>query len=144
MMRYQFADRVLAFDAARGPTMTVAKMFPATGDCFTGPEPDAVPVSLLVETVAMAGGHLIVRATAGDRLPLLLKVEDAIVSGRVRPGETVTATVTLRGRTEDAGVAAAVGAEGELSVSGSFVLRCRLLYACVRVPGLNVREAIAS
>lgn len=144
MMRYQFVDRVLVFDAARGPTMTVAKMFPATDDCFSGPVPDAVPVSLLVETVAMAGGHLIIRATAGDRLPLLLKLEDVIVSGRVRPGDTVTATVRLRGRTEDAGVAAAVGAEGELAVSGRCVVRCRLLYACVRVPGLNAREAIPS
>lgn len=143
-MRYQFIDRVVTFDAQRPPRMTVAKLFPAADDCFTGPDSDTVPVSLLIEVLAMAGGHLILRSTADDRLPLLLKVENAIVSGRVEPGETVLATVTLRGTAGEEDVATVAQADGEASVSGRPVLRCRLLYACVRVPGINLREAIAS
>ena len=143
-MRYQFIDRIVAFDSERPPRMTVAKLFPAAADCFTGTESDAVPVSLLIEVLAMAGGHLIIRSTTGDRLPLLLKVENAVVSGRVGPGETVLATVTLCGTAGEEDVATVAQADGEASVSGRPVLRCRLLYACVRVPGINLREAIAS
>jgi len=136
-MRYQFIDRVVAFDPEPPPRMTTAKAFPAADDCFTGPVPDAVPVSLLIETLAMAGGHLIVRTLASDRLPLLLKVEDATVTDAVRPGETVMATVILRGVSGEGKTAVVAQAEGAASVSGRPVLRCRLLYACVRVPGLN-------
>lgn len=144
MMRYRFVDRVLAFDAKPTPTMTIAKLFPPMDDCFTGLLPDAVPVSLVVETLAMAGGHLIVRAVARDRLPLLLKVEHATVTDAVRPGETVVATVTLRGTTGQDAPALVAQADGEASVCGRPVLRCRLLYACVRVPGMTLPEAVAS
>ncbi len=144
MMRYQFIDRVVAFAAEPPPTLTIAKTFSATDDCFTGPVPDAVPVSLLIETLAMAGGHLIVRMLASERLPLLLKIEDAAVTGAVRPGETLMATVTVRGVSGEGKTTAVAQAEGEASVSGRPVLRCRLLYACVRVPGLNPLTFILS
>lgn len=143
-MRYCFIDRIVGFDSEPAPTMTIEKTFPATDDCFTGPVPDAVPVSLLVETLATAGGHLIVRSFAADRLPLLLKIEHAIVTNTVRPGETIVATVTLRGIAGEGDSAAVAQAEGEALVSGRTVLRCRLLYACVRVPGIDLREAVRS
>ncbi len=143
-MRYQFIDRVVAFDSGPPPTMTIAKTFSATDDCFTGPVPDSVPVSLLIETLAMAGGHLIARALASDRLPLLLKVEDATVADALRPGETLMATVTLRGVSGEGKTTPVAQVEGEASVSGRPVLRCRLLYACVRVPGLNPLTVILS
>lgn len=135
-MRYCFVDRIVAFEREPTPRITTAKTFLPTDDCFTGLLPDAVPVSLVVETLAMAGGHLIVRAVARDRLPLLLKIEDATVTDAVRPGETVVATVTLRGTTGPDAPALVAQADGEASVCGRPVLRCRLLYACVRVPGL--------
>lgn len=141
MMRYQFVDRVVAFDPGPPPAMTIEKTFPDGGDCFSGPEPEAVPASLVVETLAMSGGHLIMRAFAPDRLPLLLKIEHAIVTDRVRPGETIVATVTLRGTAGEGDSAAVAQAEGEACVAGRVVLRCRLLYACVSVPGVDLREA---
>lgn len=144
MMRYQFVDRVVAFDPGPPPTLTIEKTFHDGDDCFSGPMPDAVPVSLVIETLAMAGGHLIVRSFARDRLPLLLKIEHAIVTDTVRPGETIAATVMLRGIAGEGDPAAVAQADGEVSVSGRLVLRCRLLYACVRVPGIDLREAVRS
>lgn len=141
MMRYRFVDRVVAFDSGPPPAMTIEKTFPVGGDCFTGPVPDAVPVSLLIETLAMTGGHLILRSFAADRLPLLLKIEHATVTDAVRPGDTVVARVTLRGIAGEGDPAAVAQADGEAAVSGRPVLRCRLLYACVRVPGIDLREA---
>lgn len=139
-MRYQFIDRVVAFDAGPPPAMTIEKTFQPEDDCFSGPVPGVVPTSLVIETVAMAGGHLIVRALAPDRLPLLVKIEDAIVTDRVAPGETVVATVSLRGSAGAGEPATVAQAYGEASVSGRPLLRCRFLYACVRVPGLDPRE----
>jgi len=143
-MRYQFIDRVVAFDSEPLPTLTIAKTFSLADDCFTGPVPDAVPVSFLIETLAMAGGHLLVRVVASDRLPLLLKIEDATVTGAVHPGETLMATVTLRGVSGEGEPAAVAQAEGEASVADRPVLRCRLLYACVRMPGLDPRAVVLS
>lgn len=142
MMRYQFVDRVLSFDPGPPPTMTIEKTFPDGADCFTGPVPDVVPVSLVVETLAMSGGHLIMRSFAADRLPVLVKIEHATVTDTVRPGETLVATVTLRGTAGKGDSAAVAQAYGEALVSGRTVLRCQLLYACVRVPGMDLREAV--
>ena len=136
LMRYRFVDRVVGFTPPPDATITIEKTFSAGDDCFTGPVPDVVAVSLLIETVAMAGGHLLLRALAEDRLPLLLKVEDALVLAPVRPGETIQARVALRGAGKAAEPAIVAQTEGEASVEGRPVLRCRLLYACVRVPGL--------
>lgn len=144
MMRYRFVDRVVAYDAQPPPTMTIAKTFPAGDDCFTGPLSETVPVSLLVETLAMAGGHLILRTLADGRLPLLLKVEEAAVVSPVHPGETVLAKVALLGTGESRNGAVVAQAEGEASVAGQPVLRCRLLFVCMRIPRVNVREAMAS
>jgi len=140
-MRYRFVDRVVAF-RPEPPLLTITKAFPPTDDCFTGPVPDAVPVSLLIETLAMAGGYLIFRSKAPDRLPLLLKVENIAVIDEVRPGETVTATVTLRGIMGKEAAAAVVQADGEASVSGRPVLRGRLLYACIRAATFNLERTL--
>lgn len=144
MMRYRFVDRVVGFTPPPDATLTTEKAFPAGEDCFTGPVPDAVPVSLLIETVAMAGGHLLLRVLAEERLPLLLKVEDATVFAPVRPGESVQARAALRGMGKAAESAVVAQAEGEVSVSGRPVLRCRLLYACVRVSGFRLAEVAVS
>lgn len=142
-MRYRFIDRVVAFHAGPPPTLAIEKTFLAEDDCFSGPVPGFVPTSLLIETLAMAGGHLIARAFGSDRLPLLLKIEDATVTDCVAPGETVIATVSLRGRSDVGEPAAVAQAEGQASVSGRPLLRCRFLYACVRIPSLDFHKAQA-
>jgi len=141
-MRYQFIDRVVAF-SPEPPMLTITKTFPPTDDCFTGPVPDAVPVSLLIETLAMAGGYLILRSKSPDRLPVLLKVEDAVVTDRVLPGETVTATVTLRGITGMEEPTVMAQTDGEVSVSGRPVLRSGLLFVCVRPSAPNLEMSLA-
>jgi hypothetical protein len=143
-MRYRFIDRVLAFDAKSPASMTITKAFPAGDDCFTGPFPDVVPLSLLIETLAMAGGHLILRGLARDRRPLLLKVEEAIIIGAVRPGDTVVATATLRGKGGSGKEPVMAQIDGEISAAGRSVLQCRLLYVCVRTPGVDLPEPLVS
>lgn len=143
-MRYRFVDRVVKLERVHPATITVAKTFPATDDCFTGPVREWVPVSLLIETVATAGGHLLVRAIAPDRVPLLVKVDQAVVAESVRPDQTILATVTLGETTGQEETALVAEASGEATVDGRPVLRCRLLYACVRVPGLDPLEVVAA
>lgn len=141
-MRYRFVDRIVAFDPGPPQALTITKTFPAGDDCFTGPLPDAVPASLLIETLATAGGHLIRRVLGAGRLPLLLKVEAASDIGAVRPGEPVVAKVVLRGTGGSGEPTMVAQAEGEASVNGRPVLRCRLLYACVKVSDPKPMEEV--
>jgi 3-hydroxymyristoyl/3-hydroxydecanoyl-(acyl carrier protein) dehydratase len=142
--RYRFLDRVLAFDPGPPAALATEKTFAADEDWFSGPTPDSVPVSLLLETLATAGGYLVLRALGWDRVPLLLKVEEARVEGRVAPGETVEARVRLAGAGADEGLAVVAQAEGEVTVGGRRVLSGRVLYACVRVPGLSPLELVSA
>jgi hypothetical protein len=107
MMRYRFVDDVLFLDLGARPRIEVAKTFAAGDDAFSGPlGDDCVPNSLVLELLAMTGGHLAFRHGGARRLPLLLKVPECRFEGTARAGDRLRARATLTGTSavsDDAG-----------------------------------------
>ena len=138
-MRYRFIDEVLTLDLGARPRIEVAKTFAAGDDAFSGPlGPDRVPNALVLELLAMTGGHLAFRHGGARRLPLLLKVPECRFESVARAGQRLRAIATLDGTStlsEDAGMAEA---SVEAFAGDTRIAAGRLLYLCVAVPGVNL------
>src|SRR3989442_7323461 len=97
-MRYRFVDEIVSLTLDGAPRIEVAKRFDAGEDVFSGPEgPEHVPESMLLELMAMTGGHLIFRHLGERRLPLLLNVPHCRVDGTAAAGERLLAVATVGG-----------------------------------------------
>src|SRR2546422_11338907 len=81
-MRYRFIDKVVSLALDGQLRIEVEKTFHADDDVFSGPSgPTRVPDSLLLELMAMTGGHLIFHHLGGSRVPPLLKVPECRFEG---------------------------------------------------------------
>src|SRR4029453_2018615 len=113
MMRYRFVDEVLALALCARPRIEVGKTVAPGDDALSGPlGPYQVPNSLLLELLAMTGGHLAFRHGGARRLPLLVKGRECGFDGAARPGERLRAVATLEGTStlsDGAGMAEATG-----------------------------------
>lgn len=138
-MRYRFIDEVSSLSLDGTPRIEVAKTFDANDDAFGGPGGRGrVPDSLLLELMAMAGGHLIFQHLGERRLPLLLKVPECRFDGAARPGARLRAVAALRGASAVADGAEVVEAETEVYVGSERVAAGTLMYLCVAVPGVDL------
>src|SRR3972149_7028369 len=138
-MRYRFIDEVTALSLDGTPRIEVAKTFDASDDAFTGPCGSArVPESLLLELMAMTGGHLIFQHLGERRLPLLLKVPECRFDGVARPGARLRAVAALRGASAVAEGADGVEAEDEVYAGCERVAAGTLMSLCVAVAGVDL------
>jgi hypothetical protein len=138
-MRYRFIDDIVTLHTGEPATIEVCKTFAPGDDALTGPlGPHRVPNSLLLELLAMTGGHLVFHCLDRVRLPLLLKVQECTFAGDARPGVRLRARASLNG--VDRGSDAAVVAEttGEVLAEGARVAAARLLFVCVSVPDVDL------
>lgn len=139
MMRYRFIDEILAIDLGSRPRLEVAKRFAPGDDAMSGPlGADRVPNSLVLELLAMTGGHLAFRHGGSRRLPLLLKVPECRFEATARPGQRLRAVAELAGMSsvsDDAGMAEA---RVEAFAGDTRLASGRLLYVCVAVPGVDL------
>jgi hypothetical protein len=139
MMRYRFVDEVLVLDLGARPRIEVAKTFAAGDDALSGPlGPDRVPNSLLLEFLAMTGGHLVFRHGAARRLPLLLKVPVCRFDGVARPGERLRAVASLEGTSSLSADADMAETQAAVFAGDALVAAGRLLYLCVAVSGIDL------
>src|SRR5207237_3945062 len=98
MMRYRFIDEVLSLDLGARPRIEVVKTFAVGDDALSGPlGPDRVPNALILEFLAMTGGHLAFRHGGARRLPLLLKVPECRFEQPARAGDRLRAIAQLDG-----------------------------------------------
>src|SRR2546430_8614133 len=98
MMRYRFIDKVVSLALDGHPRTEVETTFHGDDDAFTGPSgPARVPASLLLELMAMTGGHLVFHHLGGRRLPLLLKVPECRFESPAGPGVALRAVADLPG-----------------------------------------------
>jgi len=138
-VRYRFIDEVTSLSLEGPPRIEVAKSFAAGDDSFTGPTgPARVPDSLVLELMAMTGGHLVFRHLGGRRLPLLLKVPECRFDGRARSDVRLRAVATLRGSSAVAEDADVVEAAAEVYAGGDRIAAGTLMYVCVAAPGLDL------
>lgn len=138
-MRYRFVDEVLSLDLGAHPRIEVAKTFLPGDDAFSGPlGADCVPNSLVLELLAMTGGHLAFKQGGARRLPVLLKVPACRFEGVARPGERLRAVAHLEGTSELSEDAGMVEARAEVFSGATRLASGRLLYLCVAVPGVDL------
>lgn len=139
MMRYRFVDHIVSLDLGPRPRIEVAKTFEVGDDALSGPlGAERVPNSLILELLAMTGGHLAFRSGGARCLPLLLKVPECRFEGVARPGQRLRAWAELEGTStlsDDAGMAEA---RAEVYAGTTRVAAGRLLYVCVVVPGVDL------
>ena len=138
-MKYRFIDEVVALELGASPRIEIRKTFARADDAFSGPGGSRqVPESLLLELMAMAGGHLIFHRLDATRLPLLVKVPECRFERSVGPDIRLSATAELVGISPDADPARIAETRAEVYADGGRVASARLLYVCVSVPGLRL------
>jgi hypothetical protein len=139
MMRYRFIDEVLSLDLGARPRIEVAKTFAPGDDALSGPlGPDRVPNALILELLAMTGGHLAFRHGGARRLPLLLKVPECRFEQPARAGDRLRAIAQLEGTSDLSGDAGMAEARVEAFAGSVRLAVGRLLYLCVAVPGVDL------
>jgi hypothetical protein len=139
MMRYRFIDEVVSLDLGARPRIEVAKTFAHGDDALSGPlGPDRVPNALILELLAMAGGHLAFRHGGARRLPLLLKVPECRFEQPARAGDRLRAIAQLEGTSDLSGDAGMAEARVEAFAGSVRLAVGRLLYLCVAVPGVDL------
>ncbi len=138
-MKYRFVDEIVSLDLGEAPRIEVRKTFAAGDDALSGPAgPRRVPNSLILELMAMAGGHLIFRHLDASRLPLLLKVHECRFEGRVGPDVPLRAVAELAGISAASELAQTAEARSEVFAGEARIASGRLLYLCVSVPGVKL------
>jgi 3-hydroxymyristoyl/3-hydroxydecanoyl-(acyl carrier protein) dehydratase len=138
-MRYRFIDEIVTLQTDAPARIEVRKTFAAGDDAFSGPlGPDRVPNSLLLELLAMTGGHLVFHCLERARLPLLLKVQECRFEGCARPAVPLYARAALNGLDDPSATTVVAETSGEVLANGALVAAARLLFACVRVPNVDL------
>ena len=138
-MRYRFIDEIVALETCEPATIEVRKTFAVGDDALTGPlGPHRVPNSLILELLAMTGGHLVFHCLDRGRLPLLLKVQECRFEGSARPGVALRARAALNGLDRASAPTIVAETSGEVLADGARVAAARLLFVCVSVPDVNL------
>jgi hypothetical protein len=138
-MRYRFIDEIVALHTREPATIEVRKTFAVGDDALSGPlGPHRVPNSLLLELLAMTGGHLVFHCLDRGRLPLLLKVQECGFEGSVRPGVPLRARAALNGLDHASEPTIVAETSGEVLADGARVAAARLLFVCVSVPDMDL------
>ncbi len=141
-MSYRFIDRVIALDPGPPATIRIAKTFPPEDPCVSGPiHTDRVPASMILEALAMSGGHLIFHQAADGTVPFLLKVEEASFTRSVSPGELLEVRAEILAVSKGLNGVGIAQTRGVVLAGGEQVADARLLYARIRVPGLETSRA---
>ena len=92
--RFAMIDRIIAHDAEM---LSAAATLPLESPVFEGHFPGfpILPGVLMIETMAQAGGWLMVARLGFERMPLLAKVNEAKMRGMLRPGDAITIEAEL-------------------------------------------------
>jgi 3-hydroxyacyl-[acyl-carrier-protein] dehydratase len=128
---FEMIDAILTVDRA-ARSLVARSRTPDTSPVFDGhfPGNPLVPGVLLTETIAQAGGHLLMALNDVTRMPFLAGVERAKFRQFVGPGTDLEVSATLVH--EGSGYAVTKGA---ISAGGKPVCEAELMYRLLPFPG---------
>jgi 3-hydroxyacyl-[acyl-carrier-protein] dehydratase len=135
---FQMIDRIVALDADAGEIHAFCAV-PARSPVFEGHFPGfpILPGALMIETMAQAGGWLVLARLKFARMAFLTRVESAKVRRVVEPGEQLDATANL---VQDGSGYAVI--EGAISRAGQTVASAQIRYALSDFPNDTIRDAM--
>lgn len=133
---FQMVDRVVALD---GESITVEAQVPEASPVFEGhfPGHPILPGVLMVETMAQAGGWLLLSLSGLTRMAFLSKVNEAKFRDFVRPGTPLTVHAQ---RTHD-GSGYAV-AKARIESGGKRVADAEITYRIMDFPAEELRASM--
>ena len=125
---FQMVDRVVALGDGE---ITIASTVPDASPVFEGhfPGHPILPGVLMVETMAQAGGWLLLALNGLTRMPFLSKVNEAKFRGFVTPGAELTVQASL---THDGSGYAVVAAR--IEAAGKRVADAEITYRVMPFP----------
>jgi 3-hydroxyacyl-[acyl-carrier-protein] dehydratase len=93
---FQMVDRITVLDV-RGGQITTACQLPDRSPVFEGHFPGypILPGVLMIETMAQAGGWLVLAILGCAKMPFLMQVEKAKMRSFLAPGQALEAEATL-------------------------------------------------
>jgi len=135
---FQMVDRVDAIDAT-AQTIECAAMVPAESPVFEGHFPGypLMPGTLLIETIAQAGGWLLMALNGHEQLPVLIQVVKAKIREAVEPGTTLQ--VSARVLQISSGIAAI---DGYITANGRRAAECEIRYRTMAFPNDTLRDMV--
>jgi len=133
---FQMVDRVVSLD---GDTITVASTVPAESPVFEGhfPGHPILPGVLMVETMAQAGGWLLMALNGMERMPFLSKVGEAKFRGFVTPGTELS----VRSRRIHDGSGYAV-TQAQIEAGGKRVADAEITYRLLPFPDPALEQSM--
>ena len=138
-MRYRFLDEIVSLTLDGTPRIEVAKRFDAAEDFFSGPHgPGRLPEAILLELMAMTGGHLVFRHLRECRLPLLLKVPECRFEGPAFAGEPLRAVATLGGVSSASDGTSVAETEARVYRENRQIALARIMFVCVSMPSIDL------
>lgn len=139
---FQMVDRVEAFDPERRTIRCLAQV-PERSTVFEGHFPGypVMPGTLLIETVAQAGGFLLMALDGYNRMPVLTQVVKARIRDAVEPGALLTIDAEVQ--QVSSGISAI---DGRITVAGpesrTRAAECEIRYRTMPFPAPELRDLV--
>lgn len=135
---FQMVDQVSELDTETQSIRCTAKV-PDDSTIFQGHFPGypLMPGTLLVETIAQAGGFLLMALNDYQQLPILMQIVKAKIRDAVPPGAVLE--VDAKVLQVSSGIAAV---EGRLSTDGKRIADCEIRYHTMAFPRDDLRAMV--